>query len=145
MSKPFPQPIDSVQMPRFGAVATFMRLPLADDPHALDIALAGVPWDGGTTNRPGARHGPRQVRDLSSMMRRVHPTTGLEPYQLAEYAIEATAEFEPGYEPEYAMGEFNNRMKVIGDESEVIYNLVMQMDPEAGAALRQGLDDFEGF
>lgn len=70
---------------------------------------------------------------------------GREPEEIAEYAIEATAEFEPGYEPEYAMGEFNNRMKVIGDESEIIYNLVMQMDPEAGAALRQGLDDFEGF
>ena len=53
MSKPFPQPIDSVQMPRFGAIATFMRLPVATDPSELDIALVGVPWDGGTTNRAG--------------------------------------------------------------------------------------------
>lgn len=70
---------------------------------------------------------------------------GLEPYQLAEYAIEATAEFEPGYEPEYAMGEFNNRMKVIGDESNEILKLVMGMNPEAGAALEQGLSEFTGF
>ena len=83
MSKPFPQPIDSVQMPRFGAIATFMRLPVVSDPAELDIALVGVPWDGGTTNRAGARHGPRQVRDQSAMMRRVHPTLGIAPYELA--------------------------------------------------------------
>ena len=69
---------------------------------------------------------------------------GLEPYQLAEYAIEATAEFEPGYEPEYGMGEFNNRMKVIGDESNEILKLVMGMNPEAGATPEQGLSEFTG-
>jgi hypothetical protein len=78
----------------------------------------------------------------------------IEPYQLAlarararlaEYAIEATAEFEPGYEPEYGMGERNNRMKVIGDESNEILKLVMGMNPDAGAALEQGLSEFTGF
>jgi guanidinopropionase len=49
-----------MQVPRFGEVATFMRLPIERDPAKLDIALVGVPWDGGTTNRPGARHGPRE-------------------------------------------------------------------------------------
>ena len=82
MAEQFPQPIDSVPTPRFGAIATFMRLPHITDPAALDIALVGVPWDGGTTNRPGARHGPRQIRDLSKMMRRVHPTSLVAPFEI---------------------------------------------------------------
>lgn len=86
MAEQYPQPIDSVQTPRFGAIATFMRLPHIADPAKLDIALIGVPWDGGTTNRPGARHGPRQIRDMSSMMRRVHPTTKVAPFELARIA-----------------------------------------------------------
>ena len=86
MAEQFPQPIDSVQTPRFGAIATFMRLPHVPDPSQLDIALIGVPWDGGTTNRPGARHGPRQIRDMSTMMRRIHPTSKIAPFEIARIA-----------------------------------------------------------
>ncbi len=95
MAEQFPQPIDSVQTPRFGAIATFMRLPHVAGPTGLDIALAGVPWDGGTTNRPGARHGPRQIRDMSSLMRRVHPTSGTAPYELARIADVGDAPVNP--------------------------------------------------
>src|SRR5262245_63853983 len=83
-SRSFPQPVSGTVVPRFGDVATFMRLPLFRDPADVDIGLVGVPWDGGTTNRPGARHGPRQIRDLSTMMRRVHHVTGVAPYELAK-------------------------------------------------------------
>jgi guanidinopropionase len=70
-------------VPRFGGIATFMRLPYFEDPADVDIGLVGVPWDGGTTNRPGARHGPRQMRDMSTLMRRVHHVSGIAPYELA--------------------------------------------------------------
>jgi len=80
---PHPQPVDGTVMPRFGDVPTFMRLPVNRDPSALEIALVGVPWDGGTTNRPGARHGPREIRNMSSMMRKYHPVSGIRPYDLA--------------------------------------------------------------
>ena len=80
----FPQPVSGIVVPRFGDIATFMRLPLFRDPTEVEIGMVGVPWDGGTTNRPGARHGPRQMRDLSTMMRRVHHVTGVAPYQLAK-------------------------------------------------------------
>ena len=80
----FPQPVSGTVVPRFGDVATFMRLPLFRDPAEVEIGIVGVPWDGGTTNRPGARHGPRQRRDLSTMMRRVHHVTGVAPYELAK-------------------------------------------------------------
>jgi guanidinopropionase len=81
--RPFPKPQSGLVVPRFGGIATFMRLPYVEDPADIDIGLVGVPWDGGTTNRPGARHGPRQMRDLSTLMRRVHHVSGIAPYELA--------------------------------------------------------------
>ena len=80
------QPVDAALVPRFAGVATFMRLPLVAGPENLDIALYGIPWDGGTTNRAGARHGPREVRNQSSLIRRVHHVSGTEPFSLARVA-----------------------------------------------------------
>ena len=75
-------------MPRFGGIATFMRLPhvTLDEAKDIEIGLVGIPWDGGTTNRPGPRHAPRQMRDQSSMMRSMHQTTQIVPYNLANIA-----------------------------------------------------------
>ena len=86
MAKSHPQPVDAALVPRFGAIATFMRLPHIADPAKLDIALIGVPWDGGTTNRAGARHGPREVRNMSSFIRRVHHVSRIAPYELCRIA-----------------------------------------------------------
>lgn len=78
-------PTPSEIVPRFAGLSTFMRLPYLPPSEAAfaDIGLIGVPWDGGTTNRPGARHGPRQVRELSSLMRNYHPALRMSPYELA--------------------------------------------------------------
>src|SRR3981081_3767520 len=84
MAQKNPEPLSGLVMPRFADGATLMRLPVERDPTTLDIAIVGVPWDGGTTNRPGARHGPRQMRDLSTMMRRIHHVTRVAPYELAK-------------------------------------------------------------
>jgi len=81
-----PQPVDAALVPRFGAIPTFMRLPHVTDPARVDIALIGVPWDGGTTNRAGARHGPREIRNMSSFMRKVHHVSRIAPYDLARIA-----------------------------------------------------------
>ena len=81
-----PQPVDAAIVPRFSAIPTFMRLPHVTDPAKLDIALIGVPWDGGTTNRAGARHGPREIRNMSSFMRKVHHVSRIAPYDLARIA-----------------------------------------------------------
>src|SRR5438046_8700116 len=82
MADRFPEPLSGLAMPRFGEVATFMRLPVERDPAKLDIAIVGVPWDGGTTNRPGARHGPREIRNMSTLMRRVQHASPVAPYEL---------------------------------------------------------------
>ncbi|MBR7976811.1 agmatinase [Burkholderia vietnamiensis] len=59
-----------------------MRLPAVSSFDDVDIALVGVPWDGGTTNRAGARHGPREIRNMSSLMRKVHHVSRIAPYDL---------------------------------------------------------------
>jgi guanidinopropionase len=93
----FHQPVSGLVTPRFGGVATFFRLPhvpfeQADD---IDIGIVGVPWDGGTTNRPGPRHAPRQMRDQSSMVRRMHQTSHVVPYDLANIADLGDASVNP--------------------------------------------------
>ena len=80
------QPVDGAVTPRFGDIPTFMRLPHVRDPGEVDIALIGVPWDGGTTNRAGARHGPREIRNQSSFMRKIHHVSLIAPYDLARIA-----------------------------------------------------------
>ena len=82
----FYEPIDGMKMPRFGGIPTFMRLPFVTDFSQVDIALVGVPWDGGTTNRAGARHGPREIRNMSSLIRRTHHSLGICPYELCRIA-----------------------------------------------------------
>lgn len=90
MSDPFFKPISGMDLPRFAGVPTFMRLPYLpeDDPRRaeVDIGLVGVPWDGGTTNRPGPRHGPRQLRDASTMIRAQNGITHVRPFEAARVA-----------------------------------------------------------
>lgn len=68
----FFRPLSGDVLPRFAGPSTFMRLPQIEDPAEVDIALVGLPRDGGTTNRAGTRHGPREIRSQSSIMRLVH-------------------------------------------------------------------------
>ena len=90
MSEKFFQPISGFELPRFAGVATFMRLPnvLLQDPKIgdVDVGLIGIPWDSGTTNRPGPRHGPRQLRDSSTMIRAQNGITGLRPFEILNCA-----------------------------------------------------------
>ena len=92
-------PVTGTVLPRFAGIATFMRLPhlaLDDELSSLvDIALVGVPWDGGTTNRAGARHGPRQIRDLSTLSRNVNRASGLNPFELCHCADMGDAPVNP--------------------------------------------------
>ncbi len=83
------QPLSGMVVPRFAGISTFMRLPYlapTQAPGEIDIAILGIPFDGATTNRPGARLGPRQVRDASSLMRLVNYGTLVAPYDLCACA-----------------------------------------------------------
>jgi guanidinobutyrase len=80
MTKELFQPLSGNAMPRFGGPATFMRLPACELDAGLDVAFLGVPFDIGTSNRPGARLAPRQIRDESRMLRPYNMATGAAPF-----------------------------------------------------------------
>lgn len=68
--------------PRFMEIPSFMRMPIIRHPSEADVVMAGIPFDLAVTNRPGARHGPRQVRDMSSFMRATHHASHITPTKL---------------------------------------------------------------
>lgn len=97
---------DPMVRPRYTGLPTFMRAPYAgDDWSGVEIGLIGVPFDGGVTNRPGARHGPREVRNQSSLMRRMNQATGISPYDLVRVADLGDAWVEHPYRLEEALDE----------------------------------------
>jgi agmatinase len=77
---PHPQPTDALTYARFTGISTFLRLPHIAQPEELDIAIIGVPFDGGTTYRPGPRFGPRHVRAQSAIIRPWNPILKLNPF-----------------------------------------------------------------
>jgi guanidinobutyrase len=86
MSQRFNQPLGGNEMPRFGGPATMMRLPVANSAAGLDAAFIGIPMDIGTSNRPGTRLGPRQIRDESRMLRPYNMATGAAPFDHLQVA-----------------------------------------------------------
>src|SRR5437867_12604759 len=80
MDKVFHQPLGGNQMPRFGGAATMMRLPSFPTAKGLDACFVGVPLDTGTSNRSGARFGPRQIRAESCLIRPYNMATRAAPF-----------------------------------------------------------------
>ncbi len=91
---------DPMHEPRFTEIATFMRAPLVESLENLDIALVGVPTDLGVTNRAGARHGPREIRNASSLMRTNNLAMGINPYELCRIADVGDVRFSNRYDLE---------------------------------------------
>lgn len=91
---------DPMQRPRFTGLASFFRAPYVEDFETSppEIGVCGVPYDGGVTNRPGPRHGPREVRNQSSMIRRVNQATGINPFEAARVADIGDAWIQKPYE-----------------------------------------------
>jgi guanidinobutyrase len=82
----FNQPLGGNEMPRFGGPATMMRLPSASDARGVDACFLGVPFDTATSNRAGARFGPREVRAQSSLLRPFNLGTGAAPFESLQVA-----------------------------------------------------------
>lgn len=72
------EPPDSMAAPRFTGPRTYARLPYTQDLSNADAAIFGMPWDGATTFRPGARFGPEAVRSASGMVRSYNPAQGVQ-------------------------------------------------------------------
>ncbi|KQW44878.1 MULTISPECIES: agmatinase [unclassified Roseateles] len=82
----FNQPLGGNDMPRFAGIATMMRLPQATDTQGLNACFVGVPLDIGTSNRPGARFGPRQIRAESVLLRPYNMATRAAPFDSLQVA-----------------------------------------------------------
>ena len=110
------QPLGGNVMPRFGGIATMMRLPHVDNPLGLDVGFVGVPLDIGTSNRSGTRFGPRQIRTESVLLRPYNMATRAAPFDSLKVAdlgdvalnpyslLDSVRMIEEAYERIYATG-----------------------------------------
>ncbi len=76
--------VDATVVPRFAGAATFARLPRIDEVTKADIAVVGIPFDAGTSYRPGARFGPAHIRESSRLLRPYNPAQDASPFALAQ-------------------------------------------------------------
>lgn len=79
-------PLDAQITPRFAGSPTFFRLPYQQNFQALDVAIQGIPFDGAASFRPGARFGPRAVREMSSLLRPYNRVLEIDPYKILNCA-----------------------------------------------------------
>ncbi len=86
MPRELNQPMGGNEMPRFGGIATMMRLPQAATTDGLDVCFVGVPLDLGTSNRSGSRFGPRQIRTESVLLRPYNMATRAAPFDSLQVA-----------------------------------------------------------
>lgn len=90
-----PRPPDVNTTPRFAGVATLLRAPQRVNAEGLDVALCGVPFDGGSSFRAGARHGPAQMREMSRLIRQAHYASRLAPFETCAVADVGDAPINP--------------------------------------------------
>ncbi|MEV0056645.1 agmatinase [Saccharopolyspora shandongensis] len=122
--------LDSTVVPRFAGLGTFARIPAIDAVPDYDIAVLGVPFDGGTSYRPGARFGPMGVRQASRHLRpRFHvelDAAPLEQVQVVDagdvpctpYSIDDAVQQIEGFARE-VVGDRDRRLVTIGGDHTV--------------------------
>jgi guanidinopropionase len=104
---------DPQALPRYTGIASFFRAPICQDLADTDIGVIGVPFDGGVTNRTGARHGPRAVREQSALLRRINAATGVAPFVSARVRDLGDCWLEQPYELRSALDEITAFYRVI--------------------------------
>lgn len=81
------QPTSGTILPRYAGASTFARLPELRDVSQCDVAIVGIPFDAGTSFRPGARFGPQAIRQASRNLRtQYHPAYEVEPFMVQQVA-----------------------------------------------------------
>ena len=91
------EPADALVSPRFTGPRTFARLPHTDALDGVDCALHGIPWDGGTSFRSGARFGPEGIRSASALLRPYNPAQGIAVFGALSCVDRGDAPTVPGY------------------------------------------------
>ena len=105
-------PPDAFASPRYTGVKTFARCPLVDGPEGVDVAVLGIPFDTGTTNRPGTRFGPEAVRSASMMLRPYNPVQGAQVFGRLSVADLGDVGITPG-NAERTMAQIAERLEPI--------------------------------
>ncbi len=91
------KPVDSSVSPRFTGVPTFARLPLVEDLTDVDLAVLGVPFDTGVSNRPGGRFAPNAIRLASIMIRQYNPNLDVSPFEVLSCVDHGDVTIVPGF------------------------------------------------
>jgi agmatinase len=91
------EPPDATELPRFTGPRTFARLPHTSDLDGVDAAVYGMPWDGSTSFRSGARFGPEAVRSMSVMLRSYNPVSRVQVFGALSTIDYGDAPTVPGY------------------------------------------------
>ncbi len=99
--------------PRYTGIASFFRAPPSQQLDEVDIGLIGVPFDGGVTNRSGTRHGPRAVREQSTLLRRINGVTRVMPFAKARVRDLGDCWIEQPYELETALREIEVFLRTV--------------------------------
>lgn len=111
----YPELADPQRQPRYTGIPTFFRLPYEDRLDRVDVGIVGVPFDGGVTHRTGTRHGPREMRNQSSLIRKYNPATEVAPFDLVRVADLGDAWVEKPYELEGAHAEIGAFFRSVCD------------------------------
>ena len=106
---------DPQAQPRYTGIASFFRAPPSQSLAETDIGLIGVPFDGGVTNRSGTRHGPRAVREQSTLLRRINAATGVTPFASARVRDLGDCWLEQPYALEGALEEIASFYRMVVD------------------------------
>ena len=99
--------------PRYTGIASFFRAPPSQALEEVDIGIIGVPFDGGVTNRSGTRHGPRAVREQSTLLRRINSVTRVMPFATARVRDLGDCWIEQPYELETALREIEGFLRTV--------------------------------
>lgn len=110
--RPRYEPPDAFAAPRYTGVRTFGRCPHVESPDGVDVAVLGIPFDTGTTNRPGARFGPEAVRSASLALRPYNPAQGVQVFGSLSVADLGDVGVTPG-DAERTLGQIAERLEPI--------------------------------
>jgi formimidoylglutamase len=97
------QAYDDFDLPTYVGLPTFMRLPWVTDPAELrrrevDVAIVGAPFDDAVTHRPGARFGPRAIRQAQYTTGSIHSLQlGNEPFEILTVVDAGDANIVPSW------------------------------------------------
>ena len=91
------EPVDALEAPRYSGPRTFARLPALSLTEGVDVAIFGMPWDSGTSFRPGARFGPEGVRSASALLRPYNPVQDVQVFGAVSCVDHGDAPTVPGY------------------------------------------------